>query len=382
MLTVGVPKEMKTAEHRVALTPDGVRELERSGVDVFVEAGAGADSAIPDADYAAAGATDRATAAEAWAQQTGREGQGAPGLGVRCTCAPTSRCSPTSISRRTPRSPRRCWPPARRAIAYETVQLPDGALPLLAPMSEVAGRLATQVGAHYLERQNGGRGVLLGGAPGVRPARVVVLGAGNVGWNSAWIAAGMEAEVLLLDKNLDRLRFVDQIHRGRIITMASNRGAVERAVGEADLVIGAVLVAGGRAPVVVTEDMVRADEAGRGDRRRRRRPGRMHRDHPRDDPHRPGLRDARRHPLRGRQHARRRAVHVDLRAHERDARRTCSTLAVDGPAAACRADPALAHGLQHRRRARDERRRSPNSWAPTSRCRRRRWPDLAPADVM
>jgi alanine dehydrogenase len=148
------------------------------------------------------------------------------------------------------------------AIAYETVQLENGALPLLAPMSEVAGRMATQIGAHYLERENGGRGVLLGGAPGVRPARVVVLGAGNVGWNSAWIAQGMEAEVWLLDKNLDRLRFVDQIHQGRIMTLASNRGAVERAVIEADLVIGAVLVPGGRAPMVVTEDMVRAMKPG------------------------------------------------------------------------------------------------------------------------
>ena len=125
-------------------------------------------------------------------------------------------------------------------------------------MSEVAGRLAPQIGAHYLERHNGGRGVLMGGAPGVRPAKVVVLGAGNVGWNAAWIAAGMEAEVVLVDKNLDRLRWVDQIHRGRIMTLASNRGAIERSVVEADLVIGAVLVAGGRAPVVVDEAMVRS----------------------------------------------------------------------------------------------------------------------------
>jgi alanine dehydrogenase len=141
-------------------------------------------------------------------------------------------------------------------IAYETVQLPDGALPLLAPMSEVAGRMATQIGAHFLQREHGGRGVLLGGAPGVRPARVVVVGAGNVGWNAAWIAAGMEAEVVLLDRNLDRLRWVDQIHRGRIMTLASNRGSVERSVAQADLVIGAVLVAGGRAPVVITDEMV------------------------------------------------------------------------------------------------------------------------------
>ncbi|HET6794503.1 MAG TPA: alanine dehydrogenase, partial [Acidimicrobiales bacterium] len=142
------------------------------------------------------------------------------------------------------------------AVAYETVQAPDGRLPLLAPMSEVAGRMAPQIGAHYLERENGGRGVLLGGAPGVRPARVVVLGAGNVGWNAAWIAQGMEAEVLLLDRDLDRLRWVDQIHKGRIMTLASNRGAVETAVAEADLLIGAVLVAGGRAPTVVSEEMV------------------------------------------------------------------------------------------------------------------------------
>ncbi len=147
-------------------------------------------------------------------------------------------------------------------LAYETVQLADGSLPLLAPMSEVAGRMATQVGAHYLESSQGGKGMLLGGAPGVRPARVVVLGAGNVGWNAAWIAQGMQAEVLLLDRNLDRLRWVDQIHQGRIVTLASNRGAIERAVADADLLIGAVLVAGGRAPQLVTEDMVSSMQPG------------------------------------------------------------------------------------------------------------------------
>jgi len=148
------------------------------------------------------------------------------------------------------------------AIAYETVQTDSGSLPLLAPMSEVAGRMSVQVGAHYLERHNGGRGVLLGGAPGVRPARVVVLGAGNVGWNAAWMAAGLEAEVDLLDRNIDRLRYVDQIQMGRITTITSNRGAVERSIAEADLVIGAVLVPGGRAPVVVSEDMVRTMKKG------------------------------------------------------------------------------------------------------------------------
>jgi alanine dehydrogenase len=129
-------------------------------------------------------------------------------------------------------------------------------------MSEVAGRMATQIGAHYLERDWGGRGVLLGGVSGVQPARVVVLGAGNAGWNAAWIAQGMQADVVLIDKNLDRLRFADEIHQGRVSTQASNRGAVERAVADADLVIGAVLVPGGRAPVLVTEEMVREMKRG------------------------------------------------------------------------------------------------------------------------
>src|SRR5690606_9279551 len=148
------------------------------------------------------------------------------------------------------------------ALAYETVQRDDGSLPLLAPMSEVAGRLAVQAGARFLEAPQGGRGVLLGGAPGVQPGRVTVIGAGNVGWNAAWIAAGMEAEVNLLDKNLERLRFVDQIHRGRITTLSSNRGTVERCIAQADLVIGAVLVAGGRAPIVITEEMVATMKPG------------------------------------------------------------------------------------------------------------------------
>jgi alanine dehydrogenase len=260
-LTVGVPKETKTAEHRVALTPDGVRELERHGVEVFVEAGAGVDSAVPDADFERAGATIVPTAADAWAQEMVVKVKEPQGTELSYLRADLTLFTYLHLA---------AYPDVAKAllaagttgIAYETVEKPDGSLPLLAPMSEVAGRLAPQMGAHYLERHNGGRGVLMGGAPGVRPARVVVLGAGNVGWNAAWIAAGMEAEVLLLDKNLDRLRWVDQINKGRIMTLASNRGAVERTVMEADLVIGAVLVAGGRAPVVVTEDMVRSMQPG------------------------------------------------------------------------------------------------------------------------
>jgi len=260
-LTVGVPKETKTAEHRVALTPDGVRELERHGVEVFVQAGAGVDSAVPDADFERAGATIVPTAVDAWSQEMVvkvKEPQGAELTYLRPDLTLFTYLHLAAY----PDVAKALLAAGTTGIAYETVEKADGSLPLLAPMSEVAGRLAPQMGAHYLERHNGGRGVLMGGAPGVRPARVVVLGAGNVGWNAAWIAAGMEAEVLLLDKNLDRLRWVDQINKGRIMTLASNRGAVERTVMEADLVIGAVLVAGGRAPVVVTEDMVRSMQPG------------------------------------------------------------------------------------------------------------------------
>ena len=259
--TVGVPTEVKESEGRVALTPDGVRELERLGINVYVQAGAGEGAAISDADYVAAGADIVPTAADAWAcdmvvkvkepkAEEFRYLRDDLVLFTYLHLAAYPEVAKALVAART------------TAFAYETVQTKNGQLPLLAPMSEVAGRLAPQMGAHFMERTHGGRGVLMGGAPGVRPARVVVLGAGNVGWNAAWIAAGMEAEVILLDKNIDRLRYVDQIHKGRIMTLASNRGAVERSVAEADLVIGAVLVAGGRAPVVVSEDMVKSMKPG------------------------------------------------------------------------------------------------------------------------
>jgi alanine dehydrogenase len=261
LATVGVPKEIKTAEHRVAMTPDGVREFERLGIDVFVETGAGEGAGFRDDDYRAAGADIVPTAADAWAQQMVVKVKEPKAEEFGFLRPDLTLFTYLHLA---------AYPAVAEALvasgctsfAYETVQLPGGALPLLAPMSEVAGRLAPQMGAHYLERHNGGRGVLMGGAPGVQPAKVVVLGAGNVGWNAAWIAAGMEAEVVLFDKNLDRLRWVDQIHRGRIVTIASNRGAIERYIANADLVIGAVLVAGGRAPVVVSDDMVRSMKRG------------------------------------------------------------------------------------------------------------------------
>ena len=259
--TVGIPTEIKASESRVALTPDGVRELERTGVQVHVQAGAGEGAGIADADYAAAGAEIVPTADDAWSMDLVvkvKEPQESELGHLRSDLTLFTYLHLAAY----PGVADALLAAKCTAIAYETVQTVNGALPLLAPMSEVAGRLAPQMGAQFLERHRGGRGVLMGGAPGVRPARVVVLGAGNVGWNAAWIAAGMEAEVLLLDKNLDRLRFVDQIQRGRVVTLASNQGAVERAVADADLVIGAVLVAGGRAPVIVSEAMVRTMKKG------------------------------------------------------------------------------------------------------------------------
>ena len=261
-LVVGVPTETKVDEFRVAVTPEGVRELEMHGIEVLVQAGAGAGSGLPDEAYRAAGAEIVADPAEIWERSQ-----------IVCKVKEPSehefawfRDDLTVFTflhlAAYPKVADALLEHGTTGIAYETVQLDDGSLPLLAPMSEVAGRLSVQVGAHYLERHNGGRGVLLGGAPGVQPARVVVLGAGNVGWNAAWMAAGMEAEVNVLDKNVARLRYVDQIQMGRVTTLASNRGNVERVVAEADLVIGAVLVPGGRAPIVVTEEMIRSMKPG------------------------------------------------------------------------------------------------------------------------
>jgi len=257
---VGVPTERKPGENRVALTPDGARELVTHGHRVLVETGAGKGSALADEDFVGAGA-ELVGGTDAWGAELVlkvKEPQPEEYELLRADLvlftflhlAAYPELAEVLLAKRT------------TAIAYETVRSASGALPLLAPMSEVAGRLAPQIGAHFLERGSGGRGVLLGGAPGVRPGRVVVIGAGTVGNNAAWIAQGMEAEVILIDRDLDRLRVVDQIHRGRIMTLASSRAVVERSMRDADLVIGAVLVPGGRAPVVATEDMVRGMTPG------------------------------------------------------------------------------------------------------------------------
>src|SRR5664280_559239 len=255
-MKVGIPREIKDNEYRVAITPAGVKELTRCGHTVLVEKDAGVGSSMPDGDFVLAGATIIGSADDVWAEADlvlkVKEPVAAEYSRMRADqtlftylhLAASRDCTQALLAA------------GITAIAYETVQLPDRSLPLLAPMSEVAGRMAPQAGAHFLERAAGGRGVLMGGAPGVHPANVVVLGAGISGSNAAWIAQGMEAEVTLLDKNIAKLREVDRIHKGRIQTIASNAYQVEKAVLEADLVIGAVLVPGAKAPTLVTDDLV------------------------------------------------------------------------------------------------------------------------------
>jgi alanine dehydrogenase len=253
---VGIPTEVKTHEYRVAATPEGVRELAHADHEVVVQAGAGVGSAIADDDFVAAGARilpdADAVFAEAGLIVKVKEPQPEEYERFRADhllftylhLAADATLTAFLVDR------------GVRAIAYETVQLPDGKLPLLAPMSEIAGRMAPQEGAKYLERPLGGRGVLMGGASGVRPAQVVVLGGGMAGWNAAEIAAGMQAEVVVVDKNVERLREIDRIWRGRIQTVMSSRLAIERLVLDADLVIGAVLVPGAKAPHLVTAEQV------------------------------------------------------------------------------------------------------------------------------
>jgi alanine dehydrogenase len=255
-MQVGVPREVKNREYRVALTPAGVTELVRAGHTVLVEQGAGEGSSIPDGDYVAAGARIVPTADDVWgaadlllkvkepiAAEYGRLRKEQT-LFTYLHLAASRECTDALVASGT------------TAIAYETVQKADGTLPLLAPMSEVAGRMAPQVGAHSLERAHGGRGVLLGGVSGVYAAKVVVIGAGVSGMNAAAIALGMQAEVIVLDRDVDKLRAADRIYQGHMQTVASNSYEVERAVLDADLVIGAVLVPGAKAPTLISNELV------------------------------------------------------------------------------------------------------------------------------
>jgi alanine dehydrogenase len=255
-MKVGIPREVKNHEYRVAITPDGVHELTRHGHEVFVEKDAGLGSAIPNEDYVSAGAKILDSADDVWGtgelvlkvkEPIGEEYHRMRTDQVLFTylhLAADKACTDALLAAGT------------TGIAYETVQLPDGSLPLLAPMSEVAGRLAPQVGSYHLMRQGGGRGTLMGGVPGVYAAKVVVIGAGVSGQNAAAIALGMQAEVLLLDKNVARLRQMDAIYQGHCRTVASNAYEVDQAVSDADLVIGAVLIPGAKAPTLVSNELV------------------------------------------------------------------------------------------------------------------------------
>ena len=254
-MQVGVPKEIKVHESRVAITPDGVSELVRAGHEVFIEAGAGVGSAISDANFTAHGAKILATADEVWNSAELILKVKEPieveyarikphhTLFTYLHLAASKACTDALITS------------GCAAIAYETVEK-DGQLPLLAPMSEVAGRMATQVGAYSLQKPNGGRGVLLAGVPGVAPGKVVVIGGGVAGLNAAVIAMGMGADVTVLDRSIPRMQEIDSLYGGRIKTLFSAHASIEREVLQADLVIGAVLVHGAKAPKLVSNEMV------------------------------------------------------------------------------------------------------------------------------
>ena len=257
-MIIGVPKEIKTDENRVALTPAGVREFTSGGHQVLVEAGAGVGSSISDEAYVANGATIVTAADDVWSHAElvlkVKEPIGAEyhRLSARpdqvlftyLHLAASRECADALIASN------------NVAIAYETVRLRDNSLPLLTPMSEVAGRMATMMGAHHLMRPGGGHGTLIGGVPGVAPAKVVVIGAGVSGLAAATVAAGLHAHVKILDRNLERLRQVDIHFDGRVETISSSTLSIEEACLDADIVIGAVLVVGARAPKLVSNELV------------------------------------------------------------------------------------------------------------------------------
>ncbi|MEY2827324.1 MAG: hypothetical protein RIQ80_832 [Actinomycetota bacterium] len=261
-MLIGVPKEIKNHEYRVAITPSGVVDFVKNGHQVIIEKDAGLGSAIANEEYEKAGAKILASADEVWQSaemilkvkepikeeyERLKKGQI---LFTYLHLAASKDCTDALIKSET------------TAIAYETVELEDGSLPLLAPMSEVAGRLATQVGAHSLLKFQGGRGLLLGGVPGVRKGNVVVIGGGVSGQHAATIALGLEANVTILDLNVDRLKELNELFEGKVQTLVSNAYEIERNVLEADLVIGAVLVPGAKAPKLVTNDLVKRMKPG------------------------------------------------------------------------------------------------------------------------
>lgn len=261
-MIVGVPREIKTAEHRVAITPVGVRELTDRGHSVLIENGAGEGSTIHDDEYEAQGATivPNAEAVFDGAEMILKVKEPQP---VEVEMFRPGQILFTYLHLAAyPQLADGLLERGIIGIAYETVQLPDRSLPLLAPMSEIAGRMATQAGAYFLAKAQGGRGILLGGVTGVSPAKVVVVGGGMAGSNAAVIAMGMQADVVVLDTDINKLRSIDSLYQGRIVTLHSNKLTLEEQVVDADLVIGTVLVPGASAPKLVTEDMVRSMKRG------------------------------------------------------------------------------------------------------------------------
>ncbi|TDF99270.1 alanine dehydrogenase [Paenibacillus piri] len=259
---IGVPKELKNNENRVALTPGGAGLLRQHGHQVIVEAGAGEGSGFADSDYAGEGASVLEKAAEVWARADmimkvkeplpSEYGYFRENLTIFTYLHLAAESDLTHALVRSKVT----------GIAYETIQLPNGSLPLLTPMSEVAGRMSVQVGAQFLEKFYGGRGILLGGVPGVPPADVIILGGGIVGTNAAKMAFGLGANVMIIDRSADRLRYLDDVFHGQIRTLMSNPFNIASAVQRADLLIGAVLIPGARAPKLVTEDMVKQMKQG------------------------------------------------------------------------------------------------------------------------
>jgi len=259
---VGIPKEIKDHENRVAITPAGVHALVNAGHEVYIETAAGLGSGFSDEAYVGAGAHIAGTAMEVWNTAAmvmkvkeplpAEYGYFRPGLTLftYLHLAPELELTKALMASQV------------TAIAYETVQLPDRSLPLLTPMSEVAGRMSIQIGAHFLEKAHGGRGELLGGVPGVQPSRVVVVGGGIVGTNAARLALGLGAEVTILDTNVSRLRYLDEVFGGRLRTVMSNGYNLRAQIEGADLLIGAVLIPGARAPKLVTAEMVQGMNAG------------------------------------------------------------------------------------------------------------------------
>ncbi len=253
-MIIGVPKEIKTWENRVALTPGGVESLVRRGHKVLVERGAGTGSGLLDAEYVRAGA-ELVSREEAWGAELVVKVKEPIQEEYRFLRPDLILFTYLHLAADRPLT-EALLKAGTAAIAYETVQLEDGSLPLLTPMSEVAGRMAPQVGAQFLEKPKGGRGVLLGGVPGVAPASVVILGGGTVGINAAKIALGMGAQVTILDVNHRRLQYLDDVFGGRLVTLTSTEANIKKSIQHADLLIGAVLIPGAKAPKLVTREML------------------------------------------------------------------------------------------------------------------------------